>query len=129
MILGDLVSGIPFVCGPDANLREVANGLTERGHGSAGVVEGRDLIGVVTERDIIRAVSAGADLDSEPVRSWMGAEPDTFDFELDVFDAAEWLLVSGYRHLPVVDDDDELLGIVSIRDLLGAVLAAIDEEE
>lgn len=127
MILHDLVSGTPFVCGPDTSLREVAAGLAARGHGSAGVVDGRELVGVITERDLVRAITAGADLDEESARRWMGADPDIFDPDLDVFDAAEWLLASGYRHLPVMDDD-ELLGIVSIRDLLRAVLSSLEEE-
>lgn len=101
--------------------------MAEAGHGSLAVIEGRRVSGVITERDIVRAVAARADL-SDPVRRWMGAEPDVFEADTDVFDAAEWLLESGYRHLPVVEGE-ELLGVVSLRNLLGAVLRAIDEEE
>lgn len=127
MKLGDLVTGAPFVCGPDASLTEVAVGMAARDHGSAGVIEGRTLVGVITERDLVRAVARGADPSIEPVRAWMSSDPDVFPPSLDVFEAAEWLLASGYRHLPVVDGG-ELLGIVSIRDLLGAVLSSLEEE-
>lgn len=128
MDLADLVSGTPFVCGPDTSLREVAAGLAARGHGSAGVVDGRDLVGVITERDLVRAITAGADFEAETARRWMGVDPDVFDPDVDVFDASEWLLASGYRHLPVMDDD-ELLGIVSIRDLLRAVISSLEEDD
>ncbi|GIU91202.1 MAG: signal transduction protein [Acidimicrobiia bacterium] len=126
MQLGELVSGAPFVCGPDATLAEVAEGMQARDHGSAGVIEGRELVGVITERDLVRAVARRADLTIEPVRAWMSVDPDVFSPSVDVFEAAEWVLESGYRHLPVVDGG-ELLGIVSVRDLLAAVLSELED--
>ena len=128
MELGELVTGAPFVCGPDTTLAEVASALAERGHGSAGVVEGRTLLGVVTERDLVRAVGTGVDLDSVTVRRYMSADPDVFAPDTDVFEAAVWITQSGYRHLPVVEAG-RLLGIVSLRGLLEAILGELDEEE
>lgn len=101
--------------------------MADRGHGSVAVIDGRDLVGIVTERDVVRAIADGVDLGSEPVRSRMAAEPDVFGPEVDVFEAGEFLLESGYRHLPVVEDGT-LLGVVSLRDLLRAVLASTDDE-
>ncbi len=92
--------------------------------GSLAVVEGMELLGLVTERDIRRAVAAGTDLETA-VSAVMSDEPDTFDPDLDVWDAATWIAESGYRHLPVVDDDGSLLGVVSIRDLLKALVATV----
>ncbi|HSJ27253.1 MAG TPA: CBS domain-containing protein [Acidimicrobiia bacterium] len=126
MTLRDLVSGTPFICGPDTTLLEVARSMVERSHGSVAVIDGRRLVGIVTERDVVRAVAEGIDLSVTPVRSRMASEPDVFTPETDVFEAGEFLLESGYRHLPVVDDGT-LLGVVSLRDLLGAVLASTDE--
>jgi CBS domain-containing protein len=63
------------------------------------------------------------------VRRWMTPDPDTFSADVDVFDAALWLLESGYRHLPVVSDAGHLLGVVSVTDVLSAVIESIDEEE
>lgn len=124
MLLADLVSGRPHICGPATTLAEAARAMSEAGHGSLGVVDGRRLVGVITERDLVRAIAAGADLAGEPVHRWMGVDPDLFQADTDVVDAAEWLLESGYRHLPVVDEG-ELLGIVSVRDLLGAVIEVL----
>ena len=90
------------------------------------VIDGRDLVGIVTERDVVKAVAEGVDLAVETVRSRMATEPDVFPPDSDVFEAGEFLLESGYRHLPVVEDGN-LLGVVSLRDLLGAVLASTDE--
>lgn len=128
MDLGDLVSGAPFVCGPDTNLVEVATAMAAGGYGSVGVVDGRLLLGVITERDLVRAIGSGADMTAEPVRRWMSPDPDVFDSRTDVFEAAEWLVESGYRHLPVVGSSGDLQGIVSLRDLLGSLLEALEEE-
>ncbi len=125
--LGDLVSGTPFICGPDTTLLEVARSMAERGHGSVAVIDGRDLVGIFTERDVVRSIADGVDIETVAVRSRMAADPDVFAPETDVFEAGEFLLESGYRHLPVVDDGT-LLGVVSLRDLLGAVLAATAED-
>ena len=99
--------------------------MTAAGHGSLGVVEGSHLVGLVTERDIVRAVASGNDPDTTTVSVVMSSEPDVFSPENDVWEAAEWLAEAGYRHLPVLEDG-RLLGIVSVRDLLVAILADED---
>lgn len=124
MQLGELVGDAPFVCGPDTTLREAAVAMEESDLGSLAVVEGMDLLGLVTERDIRRAVAQDIDLDVA-VSTLMSDEPDTFDPDLDVWDAATWIAESGYRHLPVVGDDGELKGVVSIRDLLKALIDTV----
>ena len=121
MILRDLVGDSARVCGPQTSLREAAKAMTERGHGSLGVVEGRTLLGLITERDLVKAAAGGADLDATPVSSFMSRDPDTFSPDFDVWEASQWLAESGYRHLPVVDNGS-LLGIVSVRDLLVAIV-------
>lgn len=92
--------------------------------GSLAVVEGLELVGLITERDIRRVVAEGID-PGTPVSSIMSGEPDTFDPDLDVWDAAAWIAESGYRHLPVIDDEGSLLGVVSIRDLLKALVDTV----
>lgn len=125
--LGDLVTGEPFICGPDAPMLQVAREMAERGHGSVAVIDGRTLVGILTERDVVRCVAQGADLSTVTVRSQMASDPDTFSPDTDVFEAGEFLLEGGYRHLPVVDDGT-LLGVVSLRELLRAVLAATEND-
>ena len=124
MRLGDLVGEAPYVCGPETTLVEAAVAMEESDLGSLAVVEGMDLIGLITERDIRRAVARGTDLDMV-VSALMSDDPDTFDPDLDVWDAASWIAESGYRHLPVVDEDGALLGVVSIRDLLKALVDTV----
>ncbi len=124
MKLGDLVSNTPHVCGPDTTVLEAAVAMEGSDLGSLAVVEGRELMGLITERDIRRSVAEGIDLGTR-VSSIMSGEPDTFDPDLDVWDAAAWIAESGYRHLPVLADDGSLLGVVSIRDLLKALVDTV----
>ena len=112
MNLGDRVSGAAHLCGPATTLREA-------------VVAGLDLVGLITERDLRRASAVSVDFDTTAVRDVMSKDPDTFDPDLDVWDAAAWISESGYRHLPVMDDSGELLGVVSIRDLLRALVETV----
>ncbi len=100
------------------------------GHGSLGVVEGGALIGLLTERDLVAGLASGL-IASDFVRRAMTPEPDVFAPSVDVFEAAQWLLESGYRHLPVVESG-RLLGVVSVTDVLSAVLESVeldDDEE
>ena len=124
MRLGDLVGNAPHVCGPDTTLLEAAVAMESSDLGSLAVVEGRELVGLITERDIRRSVAEGIEMDTS-VSSIMSGDPDTFDPDLDVWDAAAWITESGYRHLPVIDDDGSLLGVVSIRDLLKALVDTV----
>lgn len=124
MRLGDLVDNSPYVCGPDTSLRDAAVAMEGSDLGSLAVVEGRELVGLITERDIRRSVAEGTNLNTS-VSAIMSADPDTFDPDLDVWDAAAWIAESGYRHLPVIDDEGSLLGVVSIRDLLKALVDTV----
>jgi CBS domain-containing protein len=88
--------------------------------GSLAVMDGRRLAGIITERDFLRAAAVGADLHHASVDEWMTPDPDVVEPDLDVTEAAQWMLATGYRHLPVMEDD-RLIGIASIKDVLWAV--------
>ncbi len=120
MKLRALVGGRAEVCGPETTLQDVSEAMLAAQAGSVGVVEGRRLTGIITERDVLRAAAEGTDPVTEIVRNWMTADPDVFSPEAQVREAAEWLLETGYRHMPIMEDG-ELLGIVSIKDILWAM--------
>ena len=71
-----LVSGASDVVGPETTLGDAASVLISRSIGALAVVDGRQVIGILTDRDVVRAVSEGADLD-DPVTTWMTDSPDT----------------------------------------------------
>ncbi len=125
MKLGELVGEAPYLCGPDTSVTEAASAMEDSDIGSLAVVEGMTLLGLITERDIRRAVANGVHLDATHVSEIMSRDPDTFDPDLDVWDAAAWIAESAYSHMPVVGDDGSLLGVVSIHHLLKSLVDTV----
>ena len=79
-------------------------------------MEGDRLIGIFTERDILRALGADHSAAVRSVAEWMTSDPVTIGPDADRDEALDEMLERGFRHLPVVADD-RVLGVVSIRDL------------
>jgi len=120
MRVRELVGGNVIWVSPDATLRQAAESMVSTDVGSVAVEVDGALEGILTERDILRAVADDADMDLDPVSSWMTEYPDSFTSEMDVDEAANWMLATGYRHLPVVDGGS-VLGVISIKDVLWAI--------
>jgi CBS domain-containing protein len=120
MIIRSLVGNAAHACGPETTLEEAATEMVRHDVGSLAVIDGSNLIGIITERDVLRAVAKDANIEGDTVSSWMTPDPDTVSANLDIDDAVDWLLATGYRHLPVVEDGT-LLGVASIKDLLWAI--------
>jgi citrate synthase len=102
---------------PGMSLQQATQLLATHGVGSVMVVEDERPIGILTERDLVRLTSSGADLSSATVAQWMTRSPKTVDADADVDAALNLLAESKFRHIPVVTDG-KLVGIVSIRDLI-----------
>jgi CBS domain-containing protein len=105
--------------GADATVSEAADAMVRGRIGSAMVMQGTMLLGILTERDVLRAAAAGTDVRVEKVSRWMTPEPVTAGPDTVCTEATELMLGQGFRHLPVVDGD-EVIGVVSLRDVLGA---------
>jgi citrate synthase len=102
---------------PDETVAEAATRMRDKGVGSVVVVDGERVVGIMTERDLVRWSAAGVDPGGSKVAEWMTAEPDVLAPGVPVQEAYDSLASHGYRHIPVVDDG-RLVGIVSSRDLL-----------
>jgi citrate synthase len=113
------MSAPAVTCVADATLSTAAQEMRVAEIGSVVVTDEGKVAGILTERDLLRAAAAGVDPATDPVRLWMTANPDVLGPDEDA--AAAWSSLSHhhYRHLPVVDGED-LIGVVSIRDLFGA---------
>ena len=120
MEIRNLVAGETVACGRDVTLADIASLMISEDVGSVAVVDGSTLLGIVTERDMVRAVAADVDAHESTAREWMTVDPDVADPDLSVEDAARWMLTAGYRHLPVVEGT-RLMGVVSIKDVLWAL--------
>ena len=106
--------------GQDMALGEVAQRMVDKDVGAVLVTEGKRLIGILTERDVLRAVAQGID-DATVVADWMTRDPDTLDPDESTQHAAVLMIHGGFRHLPVTEGD-EVVGMISIRDLMRVVL-------
>ena len=103
----------------ETTLTAAAAAMTARGVGSALVVQDERLVGIVTERDVLRAVASG-DV-TGPVADWMTRHPETVDADESTQQAAVVMIHGGFRHLPVASGEN-VVGIISIRDLMRVVL-------
>lgn len=121
MTIGELVGGSVVSVSPRQTLGEAARTMVSLEVGSVAVMVDGALEGILTERDVLAAVAKGVDPDEERVSDWMSPLPETFTPDQSVTEAANWMLATGYRHLPVLDDDGAVLGIVSIKDVLWAL--------
>jgi len=91
--------------------------MIERGVGSIVVVDDDQPVAILTERDLVRAGAAGADLATAKVADWMTPNANTVGPDDTVLAALDGLNARGFRHFPVVEGD-ALVGVVSIRDML-----------
>jgi CBS domain-containing protein len=104
-----------LTCPPDTALVDAAHRMAERRVGAILVTEGERLVGILTERDVLRAVGSGSI--EGTVGDRMTHDPMTVGPSASNGEAASLMIHGGFRHVPVVDDD-QLVGIVSIRDLM-----------
>jgi CBS domain-containing protein len=105
---------------PGDRLGEVARRMVDRDVGAVLVMEGDSLTGILTERDVLRAVAAGIQ-DDTVVSDHMTRDPETMSPDDTTEHAAVLMIHGGFRHMPVVEGD-EVVGVLSIRDLMKVVL-------
>lgn len=115
--LGELMTRDLLEVAPEDTLGMAAEAMVERGVGSAVVSDFGRLIGILTERDLLRAVAGRVHSSEARVREWMTQDPVTATTSTELEDAARTMLEQGFRHLPVLEDG-RAVGIVSIRDVV-----------
>lgn len=102
---------------PEQSLEEAAEQMREFSHGSALVCEGHRLVGILTERDLLRLQADEVDFDA-PVSQYMTAAPRTLSPEDRLAYAVLLMDRGGYRRLPVVDDERCAAGIVDVKTVM-----------
>lgn len=119
-MVSEAMSAVVLTVGPDHTLRDAAQKMAERGVGSAVVVDPDGMgPGIVAERDVVRAVAAGLDLDTERVTHHMARDTVIAVPTWPLEHAAQMMLRGRCRHLVVVDGS-EVVGVVSIRDIVAS---------
>jgi CBS domain-containing protein len=117
--IGTIARRQPVRVGPESTLGEVVAALREKGRGAVLVEQDGRIAGIFTERDVMLRVDHGDPAwTARPVREVMTTAVHTIREDEPIESAVNLMLVGGHRHLPIVDRDGQLIGIVSIRDIL-----------
>ena len=116
-IVRDLMTSPAVTCAADETLGSAARAMQGADTGSVVVTDEGKVVGILTERDLLRAAAGRGDPDREQVRLWMTSRPDVLGPDERVDAAWASLTSHHYRHLPVVDGD-RCVGVVSLRDLM-----------
>ena len=117
--LTDLSPSKPVRVSPDCPERDVISLLIDRHIGSVIVTEGDHVAGIFSERDALMKLGTNAAIwGDRPVSEFMTLSPRTLVADAKVAFALKEMDLGGYRHIPIVDDESRLTGVVSIRDVL-----------
>jgi CBS domain-containing protein len=119
-VVADLMSRDLLTVSLDEPLGAAAKRMVGRGVGAVLVLQGDRLEGILTERDLMKAVAGGFEADAK-VRDWMTRHPETIEASDTTEHAAALMIHGGFRHLPVLEEG-KVAGIVSIRDLMRVAL-------
>jgi len=112
----------------DDTLAEAARKMWKQQTGSLLVTEGEDLIGIITERDVLKAVATGVKLEETRIAEVMTKDVVTVGPGTSLREAAKIMADRWIRHLPVVDGG-KLVGVLSQRDLAGVLAGALNEPD
>lgn len=104
-----------------STLREISETLTREEVGAVVVKGAQPIAGIVSERDVVRAIAEGGDPDEDRAEDVMTYDVVSVSPDEAIADVARRMVDGGIRHLPVVEDDQPV-GIVSIRDLMVSAL-------
>jgi CBS domain-containing protein len=118
MQVRDAMSKAVLTVGPGHTLRQTAQLMSSRRTGSAVVIDPDGSgVGIITERDILNALGAGLDPDVEHTAAHITWDVVYAGPSWTIDEAAAAMIRGGFRHLVVVEDD-EVLGVISVRDVV-----------
>lgn len=118
MQVGDIMHTDVKAARPEDTFADVAELMRLHGISSVVVLDGQNLTGILTERDIVNLVAAGGDPHSVTVAHGMTRhELETVSPKADILEAIDLMVDRNIRHLPVTDTHGKVVGIISIRDL------------
>jgi len=106
---------------PQTSLADVAKRMRREDADSVAVMSEGRLLGIITERDLVRAIADGVDPQQAKADVIMSADPATVTADEEVAVVALKMMTLGIRHLPVVDQDGSPIGLISARDLVAVL--------
>jgi CBS domain-containing protein len=119
----------PVTVDLNQSVQEALSVMQAKRFGCVLVTAGSTLAGILTERDIVgKALGKGRDLKAVPVKELMTADPVTLQQDDSVAFVLNAMHVGGYRHVPIVDDKNRPLAVVSVKDIIGFIVDHFPEE-
>ena len=128
MRVSEIMTSATVTDASDDTLAEAARKMWKQQTGSLLVVDGEDLVGIVTERDILKAAATGTSLTDTRISEVMSKDLVTVGPGTSLREAARVMAERWIRHLPVLDGG-KLVGVLSQRDLAGVLAGALNEPE
>lgn len=122
MEIGPFVTRSVLTVEEGESLRGAAVSMMERGVGSAVVMTDGKPSGIVTDREALRAIAQDKDALRSSVVDYVTGKLTPVPPSLDMLEAARIMRQKGFRHLVVVDEQGELVGVFSMRDLVVGLL-------
>lgn len=119
--LGDVSMIDPLAVPLGSSVEEAVALMRREGHGSVLVLDGEDLVGIFTEKDLVRRVDPRADFATIPIAEVMTRNPRTYRTDRTITYALNGMAIRGHRHLPIVDDEGRTLGVISVRKVLAHI--------
>jgi CBS domain-containing protein len=123
MQLSEVMRADFIAVAPEDTLGETAQKLVDAKTGAAVVIDFGRLIGIISERDLLKAMAGRVHTSDARVREWMTEDPICASPDTPVEEAAQTMLDNNFRHLPVVEGD-RVVGVASLRRLVGATQLA-----
>lgn len=104
---------------PSATVRQAVDLMNQEGFGAILVTEGERLVGIFTERDVLRKIAGhGLDFNQIFIGDYMTRDPETLGAGSKVAYALNMMVVGGFRHVPLVDKEHRPVGMISVRDIV-----------
>ncbi len=122
MTVREVMADVKVRLRPEDTLRSAAAALRDARTGLA-IVDVAPHGGVLTERDVLRAIAESADLDATPVRDYMTPDPIAVEPESALDAACDLMISHGVRHL-LVSEGGTLVGVLNMRDVVGVLSGA-----
>jgi CBS domain-containing protein len=116
MKVRDVMTQVVLTAAVGTTIAEAASLMAQRRVGSALVTEGERLLGIFTERDIVKALSQDSSATNQAIEHWMTRGPQTSSPDATVEEALQRMVDGNFRHLPVVEGG-RLVGMISMRDI------------
>ncbi len=126
--VGGAIKPNPLVVAPLDTVESVVEKMSQNSHNCAMVAYDGVLVGIFTERDVLRKLSSDYDnLKAAPVRDFMTPAPEALEADTPLTFALNKMSVGGFRHVPVVNEEQQPLGVVSVKDVLAHIATNVPD--